>query len=344
MYGKKIKYFRLKAGLTLDELAEKLSCTKAAVSQYENDKRDPDDETVNKIAEVFGITWVQLTSVGSNYLKFNHFGFRKKMSVTKNEIEVLKDDIESKCKDRIDIMSILGILPEKPFQPKKLSLETSVEENAKLIRKSLGITACGPVYAITNTFETIGIIVLTFDCPDEIEGLNGTVNGIPYIFFNSNKTIERQRFTLMHEFCHLFFNHINAEGKEFEKYISNLAGNVLISNDDLYRKFGKVNRNITTYLRDYVAKEYKIAPSCLITRLHEAGVITDRYYTTFFKLLNSSLGKTHEKSLLSKTDNELPTAFTQQVYLALSKQLITASKASEVLNVPLYNVMNNMRA
>ena len=247
-------------------------------------------------------------------------------------------------KDRIDIMSILGILPEKPFQPKKLSLEISVEENAKLIRKSLGITACGPVYAITNTFETIGIIVLTFDCPDEIEGLNGTVNGIPYIFFNSNKTIERQRFTLMHEFCHLFFNHINAEGKEFEKYISNLAGNVLISNDDLYRKFGKVNRNITTYLRDYVAKEYKIAPSCLITRLHEAGVITDRYYTTFFKLLNSSLGKTHEKSLLSKTDNELPTAFTQQVYLALSKQLITASKASEVLNVPLYNVMNNMRA
>ena len=74
MYGKKIKYYRMKNGMTVEQLAAKLSCTKAAVSQYENDKRDPDDETVNKIAEVFGITWAQLTSVGSNYLKFNHFG------------------------------------------------------------------------------------------------------------------------------------------------------------------------------------------------------------------------------------------------------------------------------
>ena len=40
----------------------------------------------------------------------------------------------------------------------------------------------------------------------------------------------------------------------------------------------------------------------------------------------------------------MPTIFTQQVYLALSEELISMSKAAEFLNVPLYEVIQNMRA
>ena len=119
----------------------------------------------------------------------------------------------------------------------------------------------------------------------------------------------------------------------------------MIPTDDIYQIFGKTNRSITVYLRDEIAKKYKVAPSCLINRLFESGVITEIYHKKFFIYLNKSYGRKLEPSLLNeKYDSEEPTLFTYQVYSALNKELISASKAAEYLNVPLYDVMQNMRA
>lgn len=343
MYGKRIRYYRIKNGLTVDELANKLNLTKAAISQYENDKRDPDDKTLSKIADIFNISWLKLVPTNDNNLNFVHYSFRKKMSVSDNSINVLKEDIELMCKNEIDMMNLLGTIPEKPFEAKKLDDNNSIENNVKEIRKALKVSLNGPIYSITNSLEKIGVIVLTFDCDDAIEGLNGTVNKIPYIFFNSNRTIERQRFTLIHEFCHLFFNHLNKNDSDFEKYINKLAGHVLITDEDLFNEFGKTNRNLNSYLRNSVAREYKIAPSCLITRLFESNVITKLYYQNFFKFLNAGVGKKNEKTLLNQCfDNELPTRFTQQVYRALDDELITKSRAAELLNISLVELMKNI--
>lgn len=347
MIGKKIKYYRLKKGLTTEELAKAIGCTKAAISLYENEEREPGDDVCKNIATVLDIPWVELLSRNNGKIEFNHVSFRKKHRTSKKVIDLLKMDIESKCADRIGLMNIVGSINFKCFKAKKLSFNDSVIDNAKQIRSMLGIPFSGPIYSATNVLEHAGIIVLSFDCSEEIDGVNGLVNNIPYIFFNSkNRTIERQRFTIIHETCHLFFN--DSEGDktetEIEKYINQVAGNVLIPTDDIYSIFGKTNRNITTYLRNDVAREYKIAPSCLLTRLLEAKVITERYYKGYFMILNANEGKKNEKSLLDDDkDSEQPTIFIQQVYLALADELISASRAAEFLHVPLYDVMQKMR-
>lgn len=340
MYGRKIKYYRIKNGLTIDELAKQLSITKAAVSQYENDKRDPDFDALKKISHIFGISMIKLMPNNDSNFVFNHYSFRKKMSASQNEIELLKEDIETQCKNQIETMDLLGILPEKPFKAKKLCAENDINENVKEIRNCLKVNDFGPIYSITNVLEKLGIIVITFDCADSIEGLNGVVNKIPYIFFNSSRTIERQRFTLIHEFCHLFFNHLDGFDTDFEKYINKLAGHVLIPDEDLFYEFGRTNRNLNVYLRNSVAKEYKIAPSCLISRLYESGIITKSYYHNFFKFLNAGVGKKNEKTLLNGCfDSELPTSFSQQVYRALDQELISKSRAAELLNISLNDLM-----
>lgn len=347
MVGKKIKYYRLKRGLTSEELAKRIGCTKAAISLYENEEREPNQEICKKIAEVFDIPWIELLSREDKKLNFDHVGFRKKQKASKKDIDLLKMEIEQKCADRISLMNIVGSLNFKAFKAKQLSFEDEVSFNAYKIRKELGIPQSGPIYSITNILERSGIIVLSFECADEIDGINGKVNDIPYIFFNcKNRTIERQRFTLIHETCHLFFNK-SIEGREeneVEKYINEVAGNVLIPNEDIYAIFGKTNRGITSYLRDEIAREYKIAPSCLLKRLLDTNVITKNYYSGYFKILNSNEGKKNERSLLDlNRDSEQPTLFSQQVYLALADELITASRAAEFLHVPLYDVMEKMR-
>lgn len=346
MIGKKIKYYRLKKGMTSEELASAIGCTKSAISLYENEEREPNDTICRKIAKVLDVPWVELLSRKTDKLIFDHASFRKRQKASKKDIEILKMEIESKCADRIGLMNIVGDINFKSFKPKKLSFTDSAASNARRIREMLGIPLSGPIYSVTNVLEHAGIIVLSFDSADEIDGINGLVNDIPYIYFNSNnRTIERQRFTIIHETCHLFFDETDEEESKVEKYINQVAGNVLIPDDDIYSIFGKTNRNITVYLRDSISKQYKIAPSCLLNRLLEAGVITKTYHTNYFIFLNRTCGRKNEKTLLDQNvDSEQPTIFTQQVYLALSQELITASRAAEFLHVPLYDVMQNLRA
>lgn len=348
MVGKKIKYYRLKKGITLEELAKEVGCTKAAISLYENEEREPSLEVRKVIAKALGISWVELCSRDSKDLFFNHVSFRKKQKASKKDIDLLKMDIETRCASRIALMNIVGLINFVAFKPKKLSFESSVSDNAKEIRTALKLPISGPIYSITNVLERAGIIVLSFECDEQIDGVNGFVNNIPYIFFNcKNKTIERQRFTIAHELCHLFFNNsvTNQSEKDIEKYINQVAGNVLIPTSDLYAVFGRTNRNITPFLRNSFAVQYKVAPSCLLNRLLEAGIITEMYYKNYFIFLNKTCGRKGEKTLLDCVrDSEMPTIFTQQVYLALSEELISMSKAAEFLNVPLYEVIQNMRA
>ena len=51
-----IKKARLDAGLTQIEVAEKLGVAQAQYARWENGGRNPKDETVKKIAEIFGVT------------------------------------------------------------------------------------------------------------------------------------------------------------------------------------------------------------------------------------------------------------------------------------------------
>ena len=302
MLGKKIKYYRLKAGFTSEELAKKIGCTKAAISLYESGDREPNSDICKKIADALNVSWIELLSRDDKQLTFNHVSFRKKQKASNKDIEILKCEIEQQCKDHITILRILGLLNEKKcFKARKLSFDDSPDKNAELIRKALEIPTNGPIYSIINVLEHAGIIVLSFNCADDIDGLNGTVNGIPYIFFNSkNRTIERQRFTLVHETCHLFFNDSKTckNEREIEKYINRIAGTFLIPTQDIYDIFGRKNWNISIYLRDNFSQFYKVAPSCLLTRLHESGVITDTYYKNYFVFLNKSGGRKCVKTLL----------------------------------------------
>ena len=55
-----IKKARLNVGLTQSEVAEKLGVAQAQYARWENGGRNPKDETVKKLAEIFGVTFDKL--------------------------------------------------------------------------------------------------------------------------------------------------------------------------------------------------------------------------------------------------------------------------------------------
>lgn len=54
--GNRITELRNEKRLTQEELAQKLEITRAALSHYENNRREPDHETTQKIADFFGVS------------------------------------------------------------------------------------------------------------------------------------------------------------------------------------------------------------------------------------------------------------------------------------------------
>lgn len=58
--GKRIKEFRKIRGLTQKQLAEKLGVTTITIQNYENNRREPNIETIGKIANVLNTTVSEL--------------------------------------------------------------------------------------------------------------------------------------------------------------------------------------------------------------------------------------------------------------------------------------------
>ncbi len=56
MLGNNIKDLRIKKGLTQEELGKMLNKTKNNISQYETGKREPDNNTLLKLSEIFNVS------------------------------------------------------------------------------------------------------------------------------------------------------------------------------------------------------------------------------------------------------------------------------------------------
>ncbi len=76
------KNLRIKAGYTQDGLAEALGLSRSTVSMYENGNREPDFETLEKIADFF--------NVDMNYL----LGSSTKTTVIQGNFEPSYEDVE----------------------------------------------------------------------------------------------------------------------------------------------------------------------------------------------------------------------------------------------------------
>ena len=96
-----IKKARLKVGLTQSEVAEKLGVAQAQYARWENGGRNPKDETVEKLAEIFGTSF--------EILKGRDDGLEEIVSLLKEnnlteeeEEEEEKDEIIKLLKDFLD--------------------------------------------------------------------------------------------------------------------------------------------------------------------------------------------------------------------------------------------------
>ena len=122
------------------------------------------------------------------------------------------------------------------------------------------------------------------DDVDDIDGLAVfTSTGIPVVVVNTrNKSIERIRFTIIHEIAHLLLKlekDILENSKEVEKFCHFFSSCFLIPTEMLLKQIGSGKRNYIRIEELIAIKEYfGISIRAIVHRLKELEVITDNYY------------------------------------------------------------------
>lgn len=56
MFGKRLQYLRKESNKTQQQIATELGISRAAYSHFENDRNEPDSETLVKLAQIFNVT------------------------------------------------------------------------------------------------------------------------------------------------------------------------------------------------------------------------------------------------------------------------------------------------
>ncbi|NCN08220.1 MAG: ImmA/IrrE family metallo-endopeptidase [Leptospira sp.] len=209
--AEKIQFYRKKAKLTQEDLAEKLNLSRTSVTAIEKGERNLKASEILRIAEVLGISVSELKQSSQVDLKNYKIQFRKYISshAFKEEEEIVLEEFYGYIEKYIELerkIKYSRVSPEsiQPFDREKYSLHEGAKTLAEKQRDSLSL-GNDPILSMRKLLEQeIGLLVFYF--PIEKSGItagyifNDDVGGC--IFVNKKHSIEKRRFALAHEYAH----------------------------------------------------------------------------------------------------------------------------------------------
>lgn len=343
MFGKNLKYYRLKNNMSMKDLANLVGISPMAISYYEKEERRPDMQTIKALAKALHVRVTDFLVNRDANLEFCHGEFRKNSKLSAKQQEFVKEEVEEYFSRFYQIVSILGgeVLPDYPALH-ALELSDSIEENALKMREKLELSKNGPLGGLIEILENKGILIYPCNIEnDDFSGMNGTVNGRPYIIINKNMNPQRIRSTIAHEMAHLMFKWPENMGdKDVEKTANAISGAFLFPISDMKRELG-VRRSAITNDMIGVCKEYGISMYMLVMRANKSGIINDYVAKKFYIDANKAGWRKNEPP---RANDEEAGLFYQLVYRAVTENEITAQKGAELLHESYEKVLEECSA
>lgn len=273
-------------------------------------------------------------------LDASKFEFRKKTRMGTKKVESIKYLVCSKIEKYIEIEELLGLDSHFDFNYDNFSVECEEDaiDLACKFRKDLNIGSDAIVSAI-DLLESAGIKIIEIDYCNDFDGTCNKAGDIPVIVVNKNINSERKRLTIFHELGHLLLNCI--EGVDKERMCNIFANEILIPSERIKSILGEARHDISLIELKAIQREYGISVDALMVKARQLNIITENRYTSFHKKKNAlpNFKNDVESSLyqLEHTDR-----YERLVYRAVASDMITISKASDLLEMSVTDVRNTL--
>ncbi len=345
MLGERIKRARVAAGLSQRELASRAGLSAMAVSKFERGLANPTSRTLIRLAHALGTRLEFFLRPAAAELQRPEY--RKRASLPKKQLARVEADVL----DQVErFLEVLALFPERPVArfevprevPERLDAYPQVEDAALAVREAwhLGRNA---IPSLADTLEEHGLVVLTtkVDASAKFDGLAAMVGELPVVVVGAEWPGDRQRFTMAHELAHLVLAGRLGEGLDEEKACNRFSGAFLVPAETVRYELGS-HRNRLEPRELYTLKhEYGLSMMAWVFRAHDAGVISDQTKNRLFRLFSAKGWRTQESG--DPVEPESPELFERLVLRALAEEMISTSKAAELMGMPIVEFRQRLR-
>jgi len=333
MLAERIRHARLAAGLTLDEVVERLAgvgvtITKAGLSKYELAKSTPGAAFLLKLGRTLGVP--------SSYflrepeLQIQWVAFRKKSSLTRTHQEQIKAVVEDRAEGQFWLQTTLDA-EWSPAGQIRVPAETlaDAENAAGLLRKSWKLDDL-PIESITEVVEDRGGIVIGYeDESDHFDGLSGWINGsIPLAAVNTSVPDDRRRYNLAHELGHMVMVCDKADEKAQEQLAHRFAAAFIVPPQVARRELGTRRRQLALAELGPLKQKYGLSMQAWARRALDLNIIDDGHYRTLCTEFARRGWRKREP--VQYSGRETPVKLKQLTLRALAEGIITPEKAGQL--------------
>jgi Zn-dependent peptidase ImmA (M78 family)/DNA-binding XRE family transcriptional regulator len=337
--GHRIKSARMLAGLSLRELSNGLNgiVSHNAISKYEKGEMMPDSKVLIALSKALDVKTDYF--LRPQTVEISNIEFRKRRSLTVKKTNSIKENIKDNIERYIELETFLNF--ENSFvNPIKDIIIKNTEDLEKAVETLLHYWDLG-INALPNVIEILednDIKVVEINADEKFDGLSGWANKeIPIIVINKNFSVERKRFTALHELGHLLLN-IDSEAfthKEIEKFCNIFAGAMLLPKETVFKELGERRSSVSLNELIYIKESYGISIQAIMARAKGLGIISNDQYIRFRIWINSNENHKKEIGYGEYKGVEHSSRFKQLLYRATAEEIISMSKAASLSNIKL---------
>lgn len=340
VFGMRLLAARKQAGLSQDDLVQLLNrkISKTAIARYERGIMEPRPEYVqllaNALKQSMDYFYRPMTT------NITRVEFRKNAMGVKRE-NMIREKIAAFTERYIILENLLGVQTtfEKPLKNNLVKEMEDVEQLAEQLHVEwdLGFNPLGPIMSF---LEEKGIKVLELEAEDKFQGFSATVQeDIPFIVLRKEDTVERRRFTALHELGHIVLNfHPDLAENQIEKLCSAFAGAVLLPRRTYNREIGAQRTDFSKRELGIIKDRYGISASAFIMRSVNMGVLPK---FRMIALLTYAKKDKLEKHIGTNQFTDHPDRFDQLISMAISEGRISLTKAAELAQIDHDTLMQN---
>jgi len=331
-FGIRLKMARKMAGLSMDELVEKMGgiVTKQSLSKYERGLMNPSSTVLIALSKALNVKPDHFYRRSN--LNLSGLQFRKKSELNKKEIERIKFKSVEYLERYHELENLLGI-NNKFSVSLKIRKINSIEdaENAAIeLRTEWGL-GISPIPNLLELLEEKNIKIMKIQSNEKFDGLKAEINGNPVIVINENKPIDRKRFTVAHELSHLLFE-FNEKGNK-EELCHLFAGAFLLPSEVLKRELLGKRSKITFWELKELKQMYGVSFQVILHRAKVNGIISENAYKSIYSEMKKNDWINVEPVQYKIEDDS--NRFLQLLIYSVTEGLISESKAASLFNISL---------
>lgn len=342
MLHDRLRRARILKGLSLQQVADLLGdISKQALSKYEKGKDAPSSTRLIRLAEVLGVQ--PEFFFRSDSVTLGEVDFRKHSSLAKREQDAIKEKVREHLERYLAVEQCFESEQLAPSfanwnQRYAVSTFAEAEDAANKLRRDWNLGA-NPIANLTEELEEHGVKVVHLRAHEKFDGLCALVNSgqDAVIVTNSERPGERQRFNLAHELGHLVMNlpESTHDTREEENLCHRFAGALLFPAEQVKETFGSHRQRVLLQEYRLAKQEWRISMLATLRRLYDLGIVSESFYKNTNRLWSMKGYRSGEPCPL---EPEHSYRMKQIAYRALAENLITPSRAAEVLNITVGSV------